>query len=77
MAKKDIHVVPHDDGWARIKEGAGRAGGVYETKADAMREGRQQAKREGVELVEHRQDGTIVDSDSHGRDPFPPRDKNR
>ena len=52
-------------------------GGVYDTKAAAMRDARKQAQREGVELIEHRQDGTIVDSDSHGRDPFPPRDRNR
>jgi hypothetical protein len=77
MTKKDIHVVPHKDGWATKKEGTRRPGGVYEIKAEAMSAGRRQAKREGVELVEHRSDGTIVDSDSHGRDPIPPRDRNR
>ncbi len=75
--KKDIHVVPHQDGWATKKEGTGRAGGVYDTKNEALDQGRQQAQREKVELVIHRKDGTIQDSDSFGNDPFPPRDKKR
>lgn len=75
MAKKDIHVVPHEDGWATKKEGASRAGSVHDTKADALEQAREQAKRERVEVVIHRQNGTIQDSDSYGRDPFPPRDK--
>lgn len=76
-SKKDIHVVPRDNGWATRKEGSERAGGVYPTKDAALNHGRQQARREKVELVIHRKDGTIQDSDSYGRDPFPPRDKKR
>lgn len=75
--KKDIHVVPHDKGWATRKEGSERAGGVYPTKAEALNRGRQQAEREKVELVIHRKDSVIQDSDSYGKDPFPPRDKKR
>lgn len=75
--KKDIHVVPHQDGWATRREGSERAGGVYPTKDKALDQGRQQAQREKVELVIHRKDGTIQDSDSYGRDPFPPRDRKR
>lgn len=74
MTKKDIHVVPHKDGWATKKEGTTRAGSVHDTKVDALKQGRDQAKREQVELVIHRKDGTIQDSDSYGKDPFPPRD---
>lgn len=77
MTKKDIHVVPHDNGWATRKEGSERAGGVYPTKDEALKQGRVQAQREKVELVIHRKDGRIQDSDSYGRDPFPPRDKKR
>ena len=77
MSKKDIHVVPHADGWATRREGADRAGGVYDTKGKAMDRGRDQAKREHVELVVHGRDGRIQDSDSFGHDPFPPRDKKR
>jgi uncharacterized protein YdaT len=75
MAKRDIHVVPHEEGWATKKEGASRAGSVHDTKADALEQAHEQAKRERVEVVIHRQDGTIQDSDSYGRDPFPPRDR--
>lgn len=77
VKKRDIHVVPHGDGWATRKEGADRAGGVYERKRDALEQAREQAKRERVEVVIHGQDGKIQDSDSYGRDPFPPRDTKR
>lgn len=74
--KRDIHVVPHPDGgWATRKEGAERAGSRHETQADAINAARDQAKRERVEVVIHRRDGKIRDSDSYGNDPFPPRDK--
>ena len=73
--KRDIHVVPHKDGWARKKEGAGRAGSVHRTQKEAQDAAREQAKRERVEVVTHRKDGRIRDSDSYGNDPFPPRDR--
>lgn len=75
MAKKDIHVVPHDDGWATQKEGASRAGHLTNTQREAIEKAREQAKRENVEVVIHRQDGSIRDSDSYGNDPNPPKDK--
>jgi uncharacterized protein YdaT len=75
MSKKDIHVVPHKDGWATKKEGASRAGAVTDTKAEALERARDQAKRENVEVVIHKKDGTIQDSDSYGNDPHPPKDK--
>jgi hypothetical protein len=73
--KKDIHVVPHDDGWATRREGAGRAGVVTETQQAAIERAREQARRDKVEVVIHRKDGTIRDSDSYGNDPYPPKDK--
>jgi len=72
--KRDIHVVPRDGGWAKIKEGADRAGGLYDTQREAIESARDQAMRERVEVVIHRPDGRIRDSDSYGPDPFPPRD---
>jgi hypothetical protein len=75
MTKKDIHVVPHSDGWATKKEGAQRAGIVAPTQKAAIDAARTQAKREQVEVVIHRKDGTIRDSDSYGNDPNPPKDK--
>ncbi len=75
MSKKDIHVVPHKEGWATKKEGASRAGAVTDTKAEALERAREQAKRENVEVVIHKKDGKIQDSDSYGNDPHPPKDK--
>lgn len=75
MAKRDVHVVPHKDGWATRTEGAGRAGGVYDTQGRAIERAREQAQREHVEVVIHRPDGRIRDSDSYGKDPVPPKDK--
>ena len=73
--KRDIHVVPHADGWATKKEGASRAGSVHDTKAEALVQGRSQAIREKVELVIHKRTGVIQDSDSYGNDPNPPKDR--
>jgi hypothetical protein len=73
--KRDIHVVPHDGNWATRKEGAQRAGSVYPTKAEALDQGREQAKRENAELAVHGRNGDIQDSDSYGNDPNPPKDQ--
>ena len=75
MPKKDIHVVPHEEGWATKKEGAERAGSVFDNKADAVEQAREQARRERVDIIIHGRNGRIQDSDSYGNDPFPPRDK--
>ncbi len=74
--KRDVHVVPHaDGGWATRKEGATRVGSRHTTQKEAIERGRSQAVREQTELVIHRKDGRIRDSDSYGNDPFPPRDR--
>lgn len=75
MAKKDYHVVPQDGRWAVKREGASRASSVHDTQTDAAAAGRELAKSNQTELVIHRRDGTIRDSDSYGNDPVPPRDK--
>lgn len=72
---KDQHVVPHEDGWAIKGEGNQRATEVHDTQADAIERAREIARKQGSEVVIHRRDGTIRDSDSYGRDPFPPRDR--
>ena len=72
--KKDIHVVPHSQGWATKKEGADRAGKVTSTQKEALDAARKQAIRERVEVVTHGKDGRIRDSDSYGNDPHPPKD---
>jgi hypothetical protein len=75
MPKRDIHVVPRADGWAVRREGANRDFSHHDRKSDAMGAARDTARRERVEVVEHGKDGRIQDSDSYGRDPFPPRDR--
>jgi hypothetical protein len=73
--KRDIHVVPHaEGGWATRKEGAGRVGSRHSTQQSAYESARQQAIRERVEVVTHRPDGRIRDSDSFGNDPSRTRD---
>ena len=74
--KRDVHVVPHKDGgWATKIEGASRAGSRHSTQADAIEKARTQAVREKTEVVIHRKDGRIRDSDSYGSDPNPPHDE--
>lgn len=73
--KRDVHVVPHQKGWATKKEGTARAGSVHATQRDAIERAKEQAEREKTEVVIHRKDGRIRDSDSYGNDPVPPRDK--
>lgn len=57
------------------KEGASRAGAVTRTQQQAIERAVGQAKRERVEVVIHRKDGSIRDSDSYGNDPNPPKDR--
>lgn len=75
--KRDIHVVPHQNGWAVRKEGASRASSVRDTKAKAMTEGKALAKRDQVELIAHAENGRVQNPNSYGRDPNPPKDKRR
>ncbi len=76
MAKKrDIHVVPHQSGWAAKREGTSRAGSVHHTQKQAIDAAKRTAKRERSEVVIHNRRGQIRDSDSYGSDPFPPRDR--
>lgn len=48
---------------------------VHNTQREAIHKARDLAIRDKVEVVIHRRDGKIRDSDSYGPDPVPPRDK--
>lgn len=73
---KRVHVTPHPEGgWQTKREGSGRASSRHGTQADAIERARQQAIRERGEVVIHRPDGRIRDSDSYGNDPDPPKDQ--
>lgn len=73
--KKNIPVVPHPGGWAIKREGGKRASKVGNTKDPILQQARAQAKREKVELVIHKGNGTIMDKDSYGKDTSPPKDR--
>lgn len=72
--KKNIHTVPTEDGWANRREGGKRASSTHDTKAEAQAAaGRAAAKKDGVEHLIHKKDGTIGDRNSYGNDPHPPK----
>ena len=75
MSKRDYHVVPRGGQWAVVREGAERASSLHSTQRNALEAGRDLAQRHRTELVTHRPDGRIRDSDSYGNDPFPLRDR--
>ncbi len=68
------HVVPAaGGGWNNVKGGAKRASSHHDTKQETIDAARRQSRAEGSELKIHNKDGRIAQSDSHGRDPFPPK----
>jgi hypothetical protein len=73
MAKKNIHIVPRDGGWAVVREGAQRGSSHHGTQSDAIDVGRQIARRDGVEILIHGRNGQIRERDSYGNDPYPPK----
>ncbi|MHC1593975.1 MAG: DUF2188 domain-containing protein [Methanotrichaceae archaeon] len=73
--RKEHHVVPNDDGWAVKKSGAKRDTKHFDLKSDAVDFARDVSQNQGSELIIHGKDGKIQKSDSHGRDPNPPKDK--
>jgi hypothetical protein len=75
MARR--HVVPREKDWAVVAPGAKRASSVHDTQAAAEAAAKRLVgRRGGGEVVIHRPDGQIRDSDTvkPGRDPNPPRD---
>jgi hypothetical protein len=70
------HVVPNPDGgWDVKRGGAERASAHFDVKQDAIDRGRDISRNQGTELRIHNRDGRIARSDSHGRDPNPPKDQ--
>ena len=78
MARKEIHIVKNPDGgWDGKKPHSKRASCHADTKADAVARTREICINQGAECVIHGKDGKIQDSNSYGKDPCPPRDKNK
>lgn len=77
--RNERHVTQRPDGrWQVADPDASRASAVTNTQADAIDRARDILGNDGGgEVVIHRPDGRIRDSDTvpPGNDPFPPRDK--
>jgi len=77
-AAKARHVLPTLGGERGVKnDGANRVSKLFRTKAAAISWGRKQSIRDQSDLVIHRSDGMIIEKDSYGRDPHPPRDRKK
>ena len=76
MTRQTHHVVPNrDGGWDEKRGGSERASRHFDNKRDAIDQGRDISRNQGTEFVIHNRDGKISQSDSHGNDPCPPKDK--
>lgn len=73
MSKSNIHTVKHPDGWANRREGSNRVSSIAPTQEKAIEQGRETARREGVEHLIHGRDGRIRERNSYGNDPHPPK----
>ena len=76
MPRKEHHVVPNPNGGWDVKKGSStKSIKHFDKKDDAVDYGRKVSKNQRSELVIHKKNGTIQRSDSHGKDPNPPRDE--
>jgi len=79
LSRNERHVVPDPDGgWNVKKPGSDRPSAHTDTQSGAIERAREIVENiGGGEVVIHRPDGTIRDSDTvpPGNDPNPPKDK--
>ena len=68
------HVTKKNGEWRVIGEGNSRATKKFATQKEAIDYGRKVAINQQAELVIHGVNGRIMDKDSYGNDPIPPRD---
>jgi hypothetical protein len=68
MAKKEVHTVPTDKGWANKLPG-GKVLSNHKRKDTAQAAGRKQAIQREAEHLIHKKDGTIGQKNSYGNDP--------
>ncbi|MDQ1142825.1 hypothetical protein QE439_004206 [Pedobacter agri] len=71
--KKDYHVVPHNGEWAVRGAGNERVTQIASTQREAFEIARGHAINQGSEVIIHRPNGQIRDSNSYGNDPYPPK----
>lgn len=72
--KGDVHVSKLGASSWKVTQSGERLS-AHRTQANAISRGRQEARRDGVDLVTHGRNGLIRSKDSYGRDPLPPRDR--
>jgi len=71
---KQHHVVPAPDGgWDVKRSNEERALRHFENKDEAVDFARGVSRADRTELVIHNEQGRIIQSDSHGNDPYPPK----
>ena len=76
MAKGDIETYYEDGQWKNRRQGSGRAFEAGKgTKAEREASGREAAKRDGVEHIVKKQDGTIQRRSTYPRSRDPRRSK--
>lgn len=74
--RKTHHVVPSSGGgWDSKKGGGIMSIKHFDRKDEAIIFTRKISQNQDSELVIHGKDGKIQQSDSHGNDPCPPKDK--
>ena len=70
MAEGFVHTVQRDGRWVNSVEGEqAPLPDSFDTKADAVEEGRGEARRRKTEHVIHNEDGSIAERNSYGSDP--------
>ena len=77
MNGPDRHHVVHNPngGWDVKRDHAQHSSVHLKTKQQAIDAGRKISRNQGTELTIHNMDGKISNSDSHGNDPCPPKDR--
>lgn len=71
---KRIHVVPNGNKWSVKREGNPAPLSNHRTQENAIDAGVPVARRDHTELVTHKPNGVIRDSDSYGPDPSTSKD---
>lgn len=71
---KVYRVTPDSDkSWRLGADGNERATGYFDTKDEAIRRGRELAKKEEGQLFIHGLDGRIQQERTYHKDPYPPK----
>lgn len=69
MPAGDVETFHKNDAWHNRVEGATEILGTYTTREEAVRAGRDEARRRKVEHIVHNLDGTIGERNTYGHDP--------